>query len=139
MGALLALGVAAGAGLVSLPVLTILGLMLFTACYFALLGSQSGEWLRVCLTFAFGLVHGFGFAGILVEMTLPADRLIPALLGFNLGVEAGQIGVVLLLWPMLWAGRRFASEAVARLSGELAAASLCGLGIYWLVERTFAA
>jgi len=139
LGALLALGVAAGAGLVSLPLLTILGLMLFTACYFALLGSQPGEWLRVCLTFAFGLVHGFGFAGILVEMTLPADRLVPALLGFNLGVEAGQIGVVLLIWPLLWAGRRVASESIARFSSELAAASLCGLGIYWLVERSFGA
>lgn len=137
LASLAALGGATLAGFASLPLLTTGGLMLFTACYFALVARQSGEWLRVCLTFAFGLVHGFGFAGILVEMTLPADRLVPALLGFNLGVEAGQIAVILALWPLLWTGRRFASESLVRWGGELAAAGLCGLGVFWIVERVF--
>ena len=53
------------------------------------------------LTFAFGLVHGFGFAGVLVEMTLPTDRLASALLGFNLGVEAGQLVVGKMSDPSL--------------------------------------
>lgn len=126
-------------GWVTLPPLTIAGLALFTACYFALLTRSSSPWLRICLTFAFGLVHGFGFAGILVEMTLPSDRLVPALLGFNLGVEAGQIGVVLLLWPTLWLGRRFASEATVRWAAELSAAGLCGLGLFWFAERAIGA
>jgi hypothetical protein len=137
IASLAVLGGATIAGYASLPLLTTGGLILFTACYFALVRQHSAEWLRICLTFAFGLVHGFGFAGILVEMTLPADRLVPALLGFNLGVEAGQIVVVLALWPLLWAGRRFASESLARWGGELAAACLCGLGVFWFVERVF--
>ena len=135
LAGLAGVGLATTTGAMELPLLTVGGLAIFTLCYFALLTRSSSEWLRVCLTFAFGLVHGFGFAGILVEMTLPADRLVPALLGFNLGVEIGQIGVVLLLWPALWAGRRFASEDTVRWAAELSAAALCGLGLFWFAER----
>jgi hypothetical protein len=128
-------GFATLAGAMALPLLTVGGLAIFAACYFALSTRSTSQWLRICLTFAFGLVHGFGFAGILVEMTLPADRLVPALLGFNLGVETGQIGVVLLLWPALWAGRRLASEGALRWAAEVSAAGLCGLGLFWFAER----
>ena len=131
------LGLASVFGWTSLPVLTTVGLLIFAACYFALATRSQSEWLRFCLTFAFGLVHGFGFAGILMEMSLPNDRLVPALIGFNLGVEIGQIGVVLLLWPIFVVGARFGSVQSKRLAGEASAAALCGLGIYWLVERAF--
>jgi hypothetical protein len=134
---LLIIGLAGLAGFASIPLLTVVGLIVFTACYFALIHHADSPWLRVCLTFAFGIVHGFGFAGILVEMALPANRLVPALLGFNLGVEIGQIGVVLVLWPILWAGRRWSSPRLSHLTSELSAAGLCGLGLYWLVERAF--
>ena len=137
LAALLALALASSTGLTSLPLLTALGLSFFTLCYFALLDRHDRDWWRVCLTFAFGLVHGFGFAGILVEMSLPPDRLVPALLGFNLGVEAGQLGVVLLLWPVLLAGRRWVPSGAGRLGSEVTAAALCGLGVYWLVTRSF--
>jgi len=137
LGGLLVLGGAALAGFASVPLLTVVGLIVFTGCYFALISRSRNEWLRVCLTFAFGLVHGFGFAGVLVEMALPADRLVPALLGFNLGVELGQIGVVFALWPLLWVGRHFAGARFSRLASECSAAALCGLGLYWLVERAF--
>lgn len=119
----------------SLPLLTVSGLILFSACYFSLAARSDSEWLRVCLTFAFGLVHGLGFAGVLVEMTLPTDRLVPAVLGFNLGVELGQIGVVLLLWPLMVLGQRLVSREVGRLAAEVSAAGLCGLGLYWFIER----
>ena len=137
LGGLGLLGVAGLAGIASLPGLTVLGLIVFTACYFALVARHEGRWLRVCLTFAFGLVHGFGFAGILMELSLPADRLVPALLGFNVGVELGQIGVVLVLLPLLAALRRAVDAKTARLGAELAAASLVGVGLFWLVERAF--
>ncbi|HPG27928.1 MAG TPA: HupE/UreJ family protein [Myxococcota bacterium] len=119
-----------------LPFASVLGLILFTACYFALLGRDGSAWLRVCLTFAFGLVHGFGFAGVLLEMALPTDRLVPALLGFNLGVEIGQIAVVVALWPALVLLRRREGLRFS-LAGDLVAAGLCGLGTYWLIERAF--
>lgn len=132
---LLALGGAVVLGRASLPLVTIAGLLLFTACYFSLAATSHNSWLRVCLTFAFGLVHGLGFAGILVEMTLPTHRLVPALLGFNIGVEIGQIGVVLMIWPLLKLGRRLGSLRAARIATSLTTAALCGLGIYWLVLR----
>ena len=132
------LAIATASGAMTLPLLTLGGLAIFTTCYFALLTRSHSQWLRICLTFAFGLVHGFGFAGILVEMTLPADRLAPALLGFNLGVELGQIGVVLLLWPLLWVGRRFASKKTLEWAAEISAATLCGLGLFWFAERALA-
>lgn len=138
LGGLIALAILSLAGVATLPLLSIVGLVVFTGCYFALIAQSESGWLRVCLTFAFGLVHGFGFAGILVEMSLPADRLVPALLGFNLGVEAGQIGVVLLLWPLLWLGQRAVGPRHASLAASLSAAALCGLGLYWLAERAFA-
>jgi hypothetical protein len=137
LASLAVLGLASVIGWASLPVLTISGLMIFTGCYFALASLSTSEWIRVCLTFAFGLVHGFGFAGVLVEMMLPTDRLVPALIGFNLGVEIGQIGVVLLLWPILRLAAHFSSNAATRFGSELAAAALCGLGVYWLIERAF--
>ena len=121
----------------SLPLLTVSGLILFTACYFTMVARHQSDWLRICLTFAFGLVHGFGFAGILVEMSLPSDRLVQALLGFNVGVEVGQLAIVLLLWPLLVLGRRIAAPNVRRWSVEISTAALCGLGLYWLVERAF--
>ncbi len=136
---LILLGAAAVGGWVTLPLLTIVGLFVFSSCYFALIAGQanggSGGWLRICLTFAFGLVHGFGFAGILMEMSLPTDRLVPALLGFNLGVEIGQLGVVLLIWPLLVLARRTLREKSIQFWTEASAAALCGIGLFWLVER----
>ena len=78
------------------------GLALFSACHFGLLRrSPRPARLRALLAFAFGLVHGFGFAGVLAEMALPTHRLAPALIGFNLGVELGQLSAVALIWPLL--------------------------------------
>ena len=59
------------------------------------------------ISFAFGLVHGFGFAGALAEVGLPAEGLASALIGFNLGVEAGQAMVVAIVLPLLMTLRRF--------------------------------
>ena len=50
------------------------------------------------VAFAFGLIHGFGFAGALVELGLPPDHALPALLAFNGGVELGQVAFVALAW-----------------------------------------
>lgn len=60
--------------------------------------APSHRWL---VTLLFGLVHGFGFAGALQELALPRDRLAPTLLGFNVGVELGQIAVIGLALPLL--------------------------------------
>jgi hypothetical protein len=91
---------ASGTGAVGPLVLA--GLAVFAACHFALLARVAHPArLRAAVAFVFGLVHGFGFAGVLAEMDLPTARLAPALFGFNVGVELGQLGAVALVWPAL--------------------------------------
>ncbi|MDA0337911.1 MAG: HupE/UreJ family protein, partial [bacterium] len=89
---------------------------------------------RWMLTFGFGFIHGFGFASVLRDLGLPREGLIASLLGFNVGVEVGQIVIVAAVFPaILWISRQsFHERAVQVLSGAIL---LFGLG--WLVERVF--
>lgn len=133
---LVAVGVAGIWAPAALPALTVAGLAVFTACHFALLGrAHDPAMWRVALAFAFGLVHGFGFAGVLADMSLPAERLAPALFGFNVGVELGQLAVVAVAWPLLRAVHRLARPSAARWVPDLASAGVCGIGLYWFVQR----
>lgn len=94
--------------------------------------AQRGRWL---VAFAFGLIHGFGFASVLVDLGLPRDALALALVGFNLGVEAGQLAIVALFLPLAYALRRTAFyRRWVMLGGSLAVAVLAAV---WLVERAF--
>jgi hypothetical protein len=89
---------------------------------------------RGLFTFLFGLIHGFGFAGVLGELQLPPAAFGWALLQFNLGLEAGQLAVVLLVVPALYLLRRRALYVPGVMgAGSLAAMALAGV---WLVERT---
>jgi hypothetical protein len=124
-----------GVGVVSSS--TLLGLAVFSACHFALLDRvERPARLRAAVAFAFGLVHGFGFAGVLAEMALPTERLVPALFGFNLGVEVGQLAVVALVWPVLRALRRSSPEGWHRGVAEVGSAAVFALGLYWFLVRT---
>lgn len=117
----------------------LLGLALFSLCHFGLLArSPRPARLRAAVAFAFGLVHGFGFAGILAELELPTARLVPALFGFNVGVELGQLAVVLAVWPLLRAVGRLAGGEAGRWVAEVGSAVVCGLGLYWFLVRSFA-
>jgi hydrogenase/urease accessory protein HupE len=84
------------------------------------------------ITFAFGLVHGFGFASVLREMQLPRSSLMISLFTFNLGVEIGQVVIVALMWPLL---RRLERSPQRRLVTRLVSALIVAFGLYWLVER----
>lgn len=88
---------------------------------------------RLALVFGFGLVHGFGFAGVLAEIGLHGEALLPGLLGFNLGVEAGQLLVVALLLPLIWALRHH--RLYAGLALPAASVLLFGAGLLWFLER----
>lgn len=134
--AVLALGAALGAG--AIPAATYLGLAVFVACYFALLArSEHAARMRFAVAFCFGLVHGFGFAGVLAEVALPQGRLLPALLGFNLGVELGQLAVVALFFAATALAARFVREGARSLTRDLANAVVCGLGVFWWFSRAF--
>jgi hydrogenase/urease accessory protein HupE len=100
-----------------------------------------GRW-RV--TFAFGLIHGFGFAGALREVGLPANAVVTALAAFNVGVEIGQVAIVSIVVPVLIALDRLMAtdrakpvRATSLVYGLSALISL--LGSYWLVTRMFEA
>jgi hypothetical protein len=89
---------------------------------------------RVVVTFAFGLIHGFGFASVLSELNLPAVRFAWALLQFNLGLEAGQLLVVVVVTALLFLLRGGARYPAWVIRGGSCAALL--VGVLWLVERT---
>jgi hypothetical protein len=91
---------------------------------------------RWVVSFLFGLIHGFGFATALQELSLPPGRLAWALLGFNLGVEAGQAAVLLAVSPLLvWLGRATWGPRVVRLASGLIAVA----GAVWFVQRVWPA
>jgi len=135
----LALAVLAALGVGSISVVALSGVALFSACHFGLLArAERPERLRVAVAFAFGLIHGFGFAGILAELSLPQDRLLAALFGFNVGVELGQLAVVALVFPLLRLLERSADRRASAWVVEGGSAAICALGVFWFVSRALA-
>ena len=88
------------------------------------------------LTFCFGLVHGFGFASALQELRLPRAALAAGLVSFNLGVELGQLLLVLAAVPLLRAVRR--GTALRIPAAPALSWSIAGLGLLWLGQRIMA-
>jgi hypothetical protein len=90
---------------------------------------------RWVVAFCFGLIHGFGFASVLAELGLPTDALALSLLGFNLGVETGQLAIVAVFLPVAFALRHtaFYRKGVF-VGGSLLTMLVAAL---WLVERVF--
>jgi len=113
------------------------GFGLFAACY--LLASRAPSMqekrataLLFIATCCFGLVHGFGFAGFLMETGLLGTSLFMPLLGFNLGVEIGQ----LILVALALVGGALLRNHTPRVLPQVTAAALCGIGLFWFVSRT---
>ncbi|MBM3556991.1 MAG: HupE/UreJ family protein [Alphaproteobacteria bacterium] len=94
-------------------------------------GGRARRWI---VTFVFGLVHGFGFASGLLDLEIPRSSLITALVGFNLGVEAGQAMAVLVILPLLaWVrGNSWGKNTLDRLS-----MALVMVGVLWFATRVF--
>jgi hypothetical protein len=87
----------------------------------------------VALVFAFGLLHGLGFAGALGQLGLPRSEFVTALIGFNLGVEAGQLTVIGAAFAVVgWWGRRIWYR---RLVTVPASAAIAGIAVYWTIQR----
>lgn len=89
------------------------------------------------VAFAFGLLHGFGFAGALREIGLPEGDVPAALISFNLGVEAGQLLVVAGVLALMAIARRYRPAHEARFV-RLASYPIGILGAYWLIDRIVA-
>jgi hypothetical protein len=90
---------------------------------------------RWLVAFVFGLVHGFGFASVLADLGLPSNALLVALVGFNLGVEMGQLAIVAAFVPLAYAVRNTPFYRWVLLTGGSAMIAL--VAFVWLIERAF--
>ncbi|WP_312260436.1 HupE/UreJ family protein [Limnohabitans sp.] len=96
-----------------------------------LLGFSALQRWRLALVF--GLVHGFGFASVLLDLGLPTSSLLAALGGFNIGVELGQLAIVGVFLPLAWALRRTRFYRWGVVTGGSVA--IVVLGVFWTLQR----
>lgn len=127
----------AALGVVSLPARLVESAIAISIIYVAAenLWRKSENERRWRIAFAFGLVHGFGFAAVLRELGLPAEGLVRSLLAFNLGVETGQLAIAALCWPLfLWVSQRSWGAGMRRAVSW----TLLVFGAAWFIDRAFA-
>jgi hydrogenase/urease accessory protein HupE len=97
---------------------------------------RGGRDMRAWIAFAFGLIHGFGFANVLRDMELPGRALGWSLFSFNLGVEIGQLLVVVAVGGVLVALRSRSDTAGRRLA-VAGSVAVIAAGTYWFIQRVF--
>ena len=124
------------AGTSALPWAVVIGIAVFALCAGGLGGATSRRLAPVLAT-AFGLAHGAAFAGALLALDIPRERLLKALLGFNLGVEAAQLLALAAIAAVATACRRLPMAVQARTMDYVSVA-LFALGVYWFVGRSLA-
>ena len=122
-----------------LPAMLTLGAGLFLANYLLVSGHlRDAGRLRLIITLVFGLIHGFGFAASLLSEPLPASRLAELLVGFNLGVEVGQLTLVVGLTLVVFALSKARWTLPRPIVVDVAASCLAGIGMFWLITRSYA-
>lgn len=128
----------AGMGLVAVPaavVEPVIALSIAAVAAAAIAGKEPPARYRIPVVFAFGLLHGLGFAGALGIDEAWSWELLVSLLAFNLGIEIVQLALVAVAFPLLVLLRRTAAaEPTTRIAGVLVAA----VGLYWFAERLIA-
>ncbi|MDX1592756.1 MAG: HupE/UreJ family protein [Gammaproteobacteria bacterium] len=123
-------------GVIALPAAVVEPLIALSIAYVGIeniVSRRLHPW-RVAVVFAFGLLHGMGFAGVLTGIGLPERDYVTALVAFNVGVEFGQLAVILLALLAVGGFRRRAWYR-ARIVVPASAAIAC-VGLFWTVERT---
>ncbi|WHY91251.1 HupE/UreJ family protein [Neobacillus cucumis] len=122
-------------GLVSIPSRFVEATIAFSICYVALENIfRIKIHHRWTITFIFGLIHGLGFASLLREMAISKSHLVVALINFNLGIEAVQLTIVLLLLPLLtYMFKLKASPKIVKFGSMV----IVLLGAIWLIQRIF--
>ncbi len=130
------LGLAAS-GLIKAPGAFVEPLIAISIAFVAienLLTREMTPW-RPLVVFGFGLFHGLGFASVLLDLGLPDDQFLTALIGFNVGVELGQLSVILAAWLLL---HRWFSQPWYRTRVVLPASFLIAVtGCWWAIQRIF--
>ncbi|MDB6084479.1 MAG: HupE/UreJ family protein [Gammaproteobacteria bacterium] len=122
-----------------LPALLTFGAGLFLANYLLISGHvENAGRFRLVITLIFGLIHGFGFAASLLAEPLPVERLAELLVGFNLGVEAGQLTLVVGLSVLVFVLGKAKLALPRPLVVDVAASFLVGIGMFWFLTRSYA-
>jgi len=126
----------AGLQIISLPsrlVESVIAASVIVAALNNLRGTVEGK--RWLMAFGFGLIHGFGFASVLADLGLPQGALVLALVGFNVGVELGQLAIVAVFLPLAFWLRATRFYRVGLLmAGSIVVALLAS---WWLAQRLF--
>ena len=127
----------AATGVVSLPASVVEPLIAVTIVYVAVENilnvGRTGS--RTVLVFAFGLLHGLGFASVLGDFGIASGRFVEALIGFNIGVELGQLAVIALAFLLV--GAWFRRKSWYRSAIAVPVSVIIALiGAYWVFERT---
>jgi hypothetical protein len=137
-GIILAMAVIKAMGFGGLPIMLSVGAGLFTANYLMISGHlpDAGR-LRMLITLVFGLIHGFGFAAGLLELEIPPGRLAEMLVGFNIGVEIGQLTLVLGVSAMVYGLSKIKWTVPRPIFVDVASAFLVAEGLFWYVSRSF--
>ena len=126
-------------GVIALPSRVVEPLIAVSIVYVAvenLWTSELKPW-RVALVFAFGLLHGMGFAGVLRELALPRSEFLTGLVAFNVGVEGGQLAIILSAFACVGIWMR-QSDAYRRLVVVPASLAIAATGVFWTVQRLIA-
>lgn len=89
------------------------------------------DWI---IAFIFGLFHGFGFASVLSDLGMTGEFLTLSLLGFNLGVEVGQLAIIIAIFPLLYLIRKYKFYPKFLV---IASVLLIIISLYWFIERAF--
>ncbi len=126
----------AALGYVSVPAYIVEPLIAASIAFVALENiffPRLGLW-RPLVVFGFGLLHGLGFASVLGEFGLPDGSFVPALIGFNIGVELGQLTVIAIAFIVV--GLAWKRDWYRQVVAVPASAAIALIGAYWVVERT---
>ena len=128
--------IASGLGLIVVPSRIVEPAIALSILYVAIenlvISEPRHRWLA---TFGFGLVHGFGFASVLGEIGLPARGLVASLLSFNVGVEVGQLAVVVCALPLLRLATKAGMSTYDRVVRRAGSAVLAAMAIFWFFQR----
>ena len=121
-----------------IPVFLLTGLLIISTSYFLIKNYYTtGDKLLISLTVAFGLIHGFGFGSFLMSTNFDTSQTIVSLLGFNLGVEIGQlvfVGLILLIYKILITLKM---NNVIIFSKDLFFIITLSMGMFWYIQRLF--
>ncbi len=128
---------ASALGYISIPATIVEPIIALSIVYVAIenmVSDRLTRW-RPFVVFGFGLLHGLGFASVLGEFGLPDPSFLSALIGFNVGVELGQLAVVAIAFVLI--GYWFGNKSWYRARISVPASALIALtGGYWFLERT---